>query len=313
MHAPTKATLFQKFHSNFASDLRSGRLLGSTVLHWIRTDRKARHCEPADLYRVAQEVSRHTHPKLPVRYWFYSLRFACGLRPVQLTTRYEAWLDQQPLLSPLFGTPFSTLPTVRFDLSRAAGTVRYGGLPDQLDAFEQEIAGLLEKNNAVVGYGGYGEVRDFYRWESYGDFPEDGLTRRVRDMHLGTDFWTTAGTPVYAPLDGTVFSVSKASPFRGYGPSVVLFHRPRPGFHFYTSYGHLSAASAERLRIGQKLKAGRLVGKLGTPEENGGWPAHLHFQVHIDMLGSKELIGVGYSTERPLWMDLSPDGEGLLR
>ena len=313
MYAPTKATLYQNFHSTFGADLRSKKLSGSAVLQWVRTDRKARTCEPADLYRVAQELSRHTYPKLPTRYWFYSLRFACGLRPVQLTARYEQWLGQQPQFAPLFGSPFSILPTVRFDLSRTARTVRYAGRPDQLADFNHEIAELLQQSDAIIGYGGYGEVRDFYRWESYGDFPEDGLTRRVRDMHLGTDFWTTAGTPVFAPLDGTVYARIPAGPFRGYGPSVVLFHRPFPGFHFYTSYGHLSAASVERLRSGQRIRAGRLIGKLGTPDENGGWPAHLHFQVHVDMLGSKELLGVGYSTERPLWMDLCPNGEELLR
>lgn len=57
---------------------------------------------------------------------------------------------------------------------------------------------------------------------------------------------------------------------------------------FYTLYGHLSLSSilnpdgSWRLRPGQAVPAGGVVGWVGGPHVNGGWPPHLHLQLNTE-------------------------------
>jgi len=52
---------------------------------------------------------------------------------------------------------------------------------------------------------------------------------------------------------------------------------------------------------------------VGTPDENGGWPPHVHFQVILDLLDEDTgFPGVAYASERALWTGLSPDPNLLL-
>jgi threonine dehydratase len=51
--------------------------------------------------------------------------------------------------------------------------------------------------------------------------------------------------------------------------------------------------AGRRLKAGDRLEAGALVGEMGTPAENGGWAPHLHFQMSTDTnLTATEIIGV---------------------
>ncbi len=310
-----KPGLYLNFKSAFYQDLIAGRINGLSVLEWASANGQAAVVTPSELYRMAIDLSRAGRPVLPVRYWFYRLLQASGHGSLQLRRRFDGWVSRQPLLQPLFGAPFSTLSTQRFDLSRESRTVRYAGTPDQLLAFQGEIDRLLTDSNCRIGYGGYGEVRDFYRAEARGDFPEDETPpSRLRNRHLGIDFWTRAGTPVYAPLEGTVYALADSKNVRGFGPALVLFHVVEPGTHFYTLYGHLDPEILRFFRVGQKIRAGRLLGHIGSPEVNGQWPPHLHFQVNLDMLGQRtHFYGVGYNDEWKLWESLCPDPELLLR
>lgn len=114
-------------------------------------------------------------------------------------------------------------------------------------------------------------------------------TRTVRDqLHGGMDFVADSGTPVLAPIPGTVVLVSTDSgPGRvrgmgGYGNAVVLEHRfavaglPNP---FWTSYNHLRSVPV--LSVGTRVNTGDLIGQVGNTT-NGQFPgmgAHLHFEV----------------------------------
>jgi 4-aminobutyrate aminotransferase-like enzyme len=52
---------------------------------------------------------------------------------------------------------------------------------------------------------------------------------------------------------------------------------------------------------------------VGTRDENGGWPPHVHFQVILDLLDEDaDFRGVAYAAERTFWTGLSPDPNVLL-
>jgi murein DD-endopeptidase MepM/ murein hydrolase activator NlpD len=159
-----------------------------------------------------------------------------------------------------------------------------------------------------IGYGGYGERRAFYRSSP---LFRKGDTDRC--IHLGVDLWTEAHRTVYAPLGGTVHSLQNNDQYRDYGPTVILEHQ-LGGHSFYTLYGHLSTEDLGLLRPGQYLVRGERIGKLGTDDENGGWPPHLHFQIIAHLLGhSGDFPGVCTAQDTPLYILCCPSPMMILR
>ncbi|HYB94382.1 MAG TPA: M23 family metallopeptidase, partial [Vicinamibacterales bacterium] len=75
------------------------------------------------------------------------------------------------------------------------------------------------------------------------------------------------GDPVYVTADGKVTNASVAG---NYGNLVVVDH----GFGLETRYGHLSAF---KVKVGQTVKRGDLVGLVGSTGRTTG--AHLHYEV----------------------------------
>jgi murein DD-endopeptidase MepM/ murein hydrolase activator NlpD len=144
---------------------------------------------------------------------------------------------------------------------------------------QKYISGILERNNAQIAYGGYLEKRNLYGDKS--NFSKKGAERNI---HLGIDFWTKAGTEVITPLDGLVHSFQNNATVGDYGPTIILKHRIE-AFEFHTLYGHLSMASIKNLRIGQEFRAGEVLATLGTPDINVNYAPHLHFQIIVDIQG----------------------------
>lgn len=138
---------------------------------------------------------------------------------------------------------------------------------------------VLSKNKAKVAFGGYLEKRNLYCDKA--NFTSD---KNPRNIHLGTDFWTTAGTKVIAPLDGTIHSFRNNKTVGDYGPTIILKHE-YANFSFHTLYGHLSVESLENLIVGKSFQAGDFLGTLGTTDINVNYAPHLHFQIIDDMEG----------------------------
>ena len=138
---------------------------------------------------------------------------------------------------------------------------------------------FLKDHNAQVAYGGYLEKRPLYDRSDYfqAENPKD-----KRNIHLGIDFWCTSGTDVLSPLDGEVHSFQVNKNFGDYGPTILLKHTLQDE-KFYTLYGHLSIESLIGKSVGQKVKAGQVIATLGTPEVNGDYAPHLHFQIIRDI------------------------------
>jgi murein DD-endopeptidase MepM/ murein hydrolase activator NlpD len=128
-----------------------------------------------------------------------------------------------------------------------------------------------------------------------------------REPHHGIDFPNKQGTSVLAAGDGKVVVAGNdklalygwVTSF--YGNLVVIEH-PLPGFGgtVYTLYGHLYKVD---VTVGQQVKAGDLIGEVGSTGIAIG--SHLHFEVRIGTDTYK-------STRNPeLWLQ-PPSGMGAL-
>jgi len=105
-----------------------------------------------------------------------------------------------------------------------------------------------------------------------------GAARADVVWHHGDDIFAPLGAPVLAVADGTVFSVgwNKIGGWR-------LWLRDRAGNEFY--YAHLSAYSPYALNNAQ-VRAGTVLGFVGSTGDAEGTPYHLHFEIHpVQLLG----------------------------
>lgn len=143
------------------------------------------------------------------------------------------------------------------------------------------ISTILKKNSAEVAFGGYLEKRNLYGNKA--NFRKHG---HQRNIHLGIDFWTKAGTKVLAPLDGVIHSFQNNKTVGDYGPTIILKHE-YSDFTFHTLYGHLSLESLENRYVGMSIKKGEVLATLGTPDINVNYAPHVHFQIIEDMEGMK--------------------------
>lgn len=106
-------------------------------------------------------------------------------------------------------------------------------------------------------------------------------------FHEGMDFAADQGTPVYATGDATVLSAGWNS---GYGYMIELDH----GYNYVTRYAHLSNM---RVRPGQRVKRGDLIGNVGNTGKSTG--SHLHYEVRYN--------GVAQNPVNFYFYDLTPE------
>ncbi|MCG5462217.1 M23 family metallopeptidase [Micromonospora sp. MED01] len=96
--------------------------------------------------------------------------------------------------------------------------------------------------------------------------------QRWGTLHAGIDLALPSGTPIHAAAAGTVTQAGDASD--GYGNSVFIDH----GNGYLTHYAHQSRIA---VTVGQKVKAGQVIGYEGATGDATG--PHLHFEVHQGM------------------------------
>jgi murein DD-endopeptidase MepM/ murein hydrolase activator NlpD len=90
-------------------------------------------------------------------------------------------------------------------------------------------------------------------------------------MHKGLDFTAPQGTPIYATGNGRIEEAGFSE--GGYGNHVVINH----GYGYETLYGHMVRI---KVRPGQKVKRGELVGWVGSTGKSTG--PHCHYEVHVN-------------------------------
>jgi 4-aminobutyrate aminotransferase-like enzyme/Ser/Thr protein kinase RdoA (MazF antagonist)/murein DD-endopeptidase MepM/ murein hydrolase activator NlpD len=271
-------------------------------------------------------INRHEHPEneylliserpawdllekwrgVPPALAHYRFRHACGWEPCPQRDVFEKWMGEN---GGVFGqaVDFKNEKIQPLDLSVASLDLGNNSNFSTIKNFEKTIARMLEDAGASFGIGGYGEVRPFYTTDAYQVAGNSGPLWRT--VHLGTDIWAAAGTPVFAPLDGTVHSFQDNAGDCNYGPTIILEHKISDELTFFTLYGHLSRTSLPGLSAGMPVKKGQQIATIGPPPENGNWPPHLHFQVMLNMLGFEgDFPGVAFPEEREVWLSLCPQG-----
>lgn len=99
-----------------------------------------------------------------------------------------------------------------------------------------------------------------------------GAPRQHTGTHEGNDIFAPNGTPVLAVTDGVLYRVGTRAI-----PGNRLWLRNRRGDTFF--YGHLSAF-AHDARNGARVRAGDVIGFVGTTGDAERTPPHLHFEIH---------------------------------
>jgi len=89
-------------------------------------------------------------------------------------------------------------------------------------------------------------------------------------MHTGLDFRGEFGEPIHATAAGTVTVAGWSG---GYGKMVEIEH----GNGLATRYGHLSEID---VNVGDKIRIGQVVGKLGSTGRSTG--PHLHYETRVN-------------------------------
>ncbi len=111
---------------------------------------------------------------------------------------------------------------------------------------------------------------------------------KIAKMHTGIDFTAPQGTPIYATGDATVEEATHDG--SGYGLHVVLNHN----FGYKTLYAHMSVM---KVKVGQKVKRGELIGLVGSTGSSTG--PHCHYEV---IHNSEKINPINYVQD-----DLSPE------
>ena len=205
--------------------------------------------------------------------------------------------------APMFPFPIAAARPLRL----TDATVDVGDLA-AFTAFLDRVRG-----DAPSLIGGYAELRGVYAASPlFGGAAADSVAE-PRSLHLGVDVWAPAGTPLRAPLAGVVHSFADNHRFGDYGATIILTHADPGGRTFHALYGHLARRSLADLREGQAIARGAVFAWVGTPQENGGWPPHLHLQRIEDLQGRRgDFPGVVRPSEREHWLRVCPDPGDLL-
>ncbi|MBN3520830.1 peptidoglycan DD-metalloendopeptidase family protein [Algoriphagus lutimaris] len=209
---------------------------------------------------------------------------------------------------PVMGEALTEGNTLKMDFSPANSELTSVNLGNT-QKFNDFVFDQLSNQNKKFGIGGYFEHRAIYQRS------EVFVTQELdfRNIHLGVDIWAEAGTPVFAPFEGEVYSLQDNQGFGNYGGTIILQHEIG-GESLYSLYGHLKRSDLTLWKVGDQVKFGDLLCHIGPFPENGDWPPHLHFQLMLDMLGNYgDFPGVCSQREMEKFRAICPDPNLMIR
>jgi 4-aminobutyrate aminotransferase-like enzyme/Ser/Thr protein kinase RdoA (MazF antagonist) len=249
--------------------------------------------------------------KVNAQFALYSFRIACGYKGHPSEETFKNFTQNAT-------SKFSDLfPTIKRDeihlLDLKVSSTWMGSKVEfnNLDLFQFKIDQLQKQHPSKLIAGGYCEPRPLYTSSAYDKEGNNGPQSRT--FHLGIDFWLPEGTPVHTLFDGEIFTSTNDAGFKEYGGLIILKHCEND-LTFYTLHGHLSIASTELHKVGDKIKKGDCIGYLGNTKENGEWAPHLHFQIMLSMLDyTLDFPGVTYFNQLEVWKSICLDPNLLFK
>jgi murein DD-endopeptidase MepM/ murein hydrolase activator NlpD len=134
---------------------------------------------------------------------------------------------------------------------------------DLIEARKERIADLLKKIQYVpIGLPHIGRLTSDFGVRGNPVEKGNGL-----EFHSGLDLAGKIGDPVHATANGKVIFAHVKG---GYGNCIIIKH----DFGYETLYGHLSKIKVKK---GQEVKAGEIIGELGNSGRSTG--PHIHYEV----------------------------------
>ena len=161
-----------------------------------------------------------------------------------------------------------------------------------------------KKNSDKIYLGKYLEPRLIYTSANFFENIDKNSNRRT--IHLGVDVFCKKNTKVFCPYHGKVVLVDNCQERLDYGGFIVLRHFTNNGSCFFSLFGHLDPKSIN-LEIGQKVKIGQRIGKIGNNKVNGGWEPHLHIQLSLGLGHGENWPGVCNPSEVKFWEKYCPN------
>jgi 4-aminobutyrate aminotransferase-like enzyme/Ser/Thr protein kinase RdoA (MazF antagonist) len=303
------------YHETFALEERElaalYTLIGMRLAVSVTNSAHRKTVKPGDPYVTVSEApawqALERLAKIHPRFAHYTFRAACGLDPVPQSARVQGWLESNSRsAASLFEADLRTAPSIVFDLSIGSGFLGADPRNSETSTSTSRIAAEMRRENVSIAVGRYDEARLLYTSPLFGANASPLEERRT--IHLGMDFFVEPGTPVRASLEGVVHVLANNPAPLDYGPLVILRHALKDAREFFILYGHLTADTLARLKIGQRIARGEKFAFVGTADENGGWPPHLHFQLILDLLDlDANFPGVAFASQRAVWTSLSPN------
>ena len=244
------------------------------------------------------------------RYAHYLFRDACNLEACTASFEFRNWYQNaEGSFHGLLGEALNPEKSAVLDLSVGSFlSAKIEGV--SLEKQQNILDEYLRENNAQTGIGKYAEARSFYVAKEFLNNSIDGQEKRT--IHLGIDVFAPSGASIFAPIDGVVHQLQDNQSPLDYGPTVILKHQPENGPEFFTLYGHLGRECLQQLQIGQVIKGGMPLAKIGNSNENGGWLPHVHFQLILDLFDfDGNYPGVALPSVKNVWSSICP-GPGLM-
>ena len=268
-----------------------------------------------DYLAISQQPIRNTLPRLlqiDPHFAEAAFRNACGLEPVPTSSSVTRWLrTNSHSFASVLDFDIGKEPCIVLDLSIASPLLESDFASNTEPALTSRLFGAMRSADVKLAVGRYDEPRLLYATPLFAT--GTGITDERRVVHIGIDLFVEPGSPVYTPLDGTVHIFANNKAALDYGPVIILKHTTDDGTVFFTLYGHLSQESLNGLSVGKPIAKGERLATIGTPNVNGGWTPHLHFQLITDLLDfGRDFPGVVRASERVIWLSLSPDPNLIL-
>jgi hypothetical protein len=115
---------------------------------------------------------------------------------------------------------------------------------------------------------------------------------KQKKHHNGTDIWSPHEPCIIeAPFDGKVLEAKKSTAAGGgFGNYVILLHKI-DGKFYTTLYAHMKDGSL-KVKKGDKVTAGQMLGKMGTTGMSTG--KHLHWELRLGKVHTWDANGKNY-------------------